>query len=76
MKTKRIIGILTYVLILIGIIMILWVNMKMRNYVIPNTGLMVKEVMKDARQTVSTQMWIGIIAFVSGYFLTFFQYKK
>lgn len=61
---------------LIGIVMILWVNVKMRNHVIPNTGLMIKEVIKDARQTVNVQMWIGIIAFLSGYFLTIYTHKK
>lgn len=75
MKSNKL-TVLSYFLIIIGFVMLLWVSTEIRNYVIPNTGLMFKEVLKDARQTVKPQMWIGIILFTIGYFLTYFTNKK
>lgn len=76
-KLKRLINILVILLMVVGIIMLLWVNHKISNYVIPNTGYMIKEVMREARQTVKVQMWIGLIALISGYVLSFnFKWGK
>jgi c-di-AMP phosphodiesterase-like protein len=71
MKTKSNLYILTIILMIVGIIMLLWVNHEIRNYVIPNTGLTIKEAMKAARQPVLPQIWIGLILFVVSYALTF-----
>lgn len=67
---KTTLRILIIVLLILGISVGIWVSIEINNYVIPNTGLMVKEVLKDARQTVKPQIWITIISLISAYVLT------
>lgn len=61
------------VLFIVGLVLALYINYKVRNYVIPNTGLTIIEVIKIAIKPYRVELYVSILSLSIGYILLYFK---
>lgn len=76
MKGNKLINILMIIVFIVGLGICIWCGHEVRNYIIPEAGVSIKEATRNARQIIKTEIWVGMIMVGVSYIYSFIYTKN